>query len=126
MADPDRVPFPPADSTQVPRSWWSRCSRAQRVLVVGSVLALAAVISPGVRGALLGVIGLALGLMVLVSIFAAFVVGVLWRTVRRHPLADVAVGYLLGRRRARWVSVDCLPGWPSSRASDSLPPDPQS
>jgi hypothetical protein len=65
---------------------------------------LAAAVSSTVRDALAalmiaGVVLVGLGLMLV-----GLIVGVFGRVVRRHPLADFAAGYLLGRRHERRIS----------------------
>ena len=66
------------------------------------LVVLAAVVSPTVRGALMGLVVAVLGLVLLVALVAALLVGLLGRIVRRHPLADLTAGYLIGRRRSKF------------------------
>lgn len=86
-------------------AWWRRRSRSQRVLMFAGLVVLAAVVSPAVRGALVG-------LVLLFALVAALTVGLLGRIVRRHPLADLAAGYLIGRRHARRHVGQYGPGYP--------------
>lgn len=69
-------------------------------MVVG-LAGFAAIVSPGVRGILVGLVAVALGLVLLVGLMTVLVVGLVWRMVRRHPIADLAMGYLIGRHRGR-------------------------
>ena len=97
-------------------AWWRRRSRAQRVLMIAGLVVLAAVVSPTVRGTLVGLVVAVFGLVLLVALVAALTVGLLGRIVRRHPLADLAAGYLIGRRHARRRMEQYGPGYlpPSS------------
>jgi len=80
------------------------------------LVVLAAVVSPTVRGALVG-------LVLLVVLVAALTVGLLGRIVRRHPLADLAAGYLIGRRHARRYVGQYGPGYPPPTSSYQPPSD---
>ena len=75
-------------------TWWRRRNPAQRLLILAGLVVLAAVVSPTVRGALVG-------LVLLVALVAALTIVLLGRIVRRHPLADLAAGDPIGRRHAR-------------------------
>jgi hypothetical protein len=96
-------------------TWRRRRSRAQWVLMFAGLLVLAAVASPTVRSTLVG-------LVLLVALFAALTVGLLRRIVRRHPLVDLAVGYLIGRSHARRPIEHYGPGYPPPHASHPTPP----
>jgi hypothetical protein len=85
-------------------------------MFVGLVI-LAAVVSPTVRGALVG-------LVLLVVLVAALTLGLLGRIVRRHPLADLAAGYLIGRRHARRRMEQYGPGSPPPSSWYYPPPPP--
>ena len=97
-------------------AWWRRCYRAQRLLMLAGLVVLAAVMSPTVRGALVG-------LLLLVALAAALTVGLIGRIVRRHPLADLAAGYLIGRRRTRRIE-HYGPGYPPPSCYYYRPPVP--
>jgi len=115
----DELRDPLADLSHRTRAgiaWWRRRSRAQRVLMFAGLVILAAVVSPTVRGALVG-------LVLLVALVAALTVGLLGRMVRRHPLADLAVGYLIGRRHARRHAGQYGPGYPPPSSWYYPPPD---
>jgi uncharacterized transporter YbjL len=64
--------------------------------MLAGLVVLAAVVSPTVRGALVGLVVAVFGLVLLVALVAALTVGLLGRIVSRHPLADLAAGYLIG------------------------------
>lgn len=101
MIDREHVEAQVAGALRATWTWWNRRTRAQHRLMVGGLVGFAVMISPGVRGVLVGLVAAALGIMLLVALLAATLVGVLWRVVRRHPIADLAVGYLIGRHRER-------------------------
>jgi hypothetical protein len=109
-------------STRAGIAWWRRRSRAQRVLMFAGLVVLAGVVSPTVRGALVGLVVAAFGLVLLVALVSALTVGLLGRIVRRHPLADLAVGYLIGRRHARRYVGQYGPGYPPPSSKYSPPP----
>lgn len=96
-------------------TWWRRRNRAQWLLMLAALVVLAAVVSPTVRGALVG-------LVLLVALVAALTVGLLRRIVRRHPLADLAAGYLVGRRHARLRMEQYGPGYPPPSSYYYPPP----
>jgi hypothetical protein len=96
--------------TRAGLAWWRRRNRAQWLLMLAGLVVLAAVVSPTVRGALVG-------LVLLVALVAALTVGLLGRIVRRHPLADLAAGYLIGRRHARRHVGQSGPGYPPPSSS---------
>jgi hypothetical protein len=113
MIDREQVEAQAAGALRATWTWWSRRPRPQRWLMLGGLVGFAAIVSPGVRGVLVGLVAAALGIMLLVALLAATVVGLLWRVVRRHPLADLAVGYLIGRLRGRRRLEQYQPGRPS-------------
>jgi hypothetical protein len=98
-------------------TWWRRRNRAQWLLTLAGLVVLAAVLSPTVRGALVG-------LVLLVALVAALTVGLLGRIVRRHPVADLAAGYLIGRRHARRRIEHYGPGYPPPNSYYYPPPPP--
>jgi hypothetical protein len=98
---------------------WRRRNQAQRLLMLAGLVVLAAVVSPTVRGALVGFV-------LLVALVAALTVGLLGRIVRRHPLADLAAGFLIGRRHARRHVGQYGPGYPPPSSSNQPPSDPPS
>jgi hypothetical protein len=83
--------------------------------MLAGLVVLAAVVSPTVRGALVG-------LVLLVALVAALTVGLLGHMVDRHPLADLAVGHLIGRRHARRHVGQYGPGYPPSSWVPPTPP----
>jgi hypothetical protein len=116
LVDESRDPI--ADLSQRARAgvtWWHRRSRAEHAVVLTGLVVLAAVVSPAVRGALVG-------LVVLVALVAALTVSLFRRTLRRHPLADLAVGYLIGRHRARRRTEQYGPGYPQQTCYCHPPP----
>lgn len=108
------------------RTWWRRRNRAQRLLMLAGLVVLAAVVSPTVRGALLGLAVAALSFVLLVALVAALVIGLFGRIARRHPLIDLAGGYLIGRRHARRRAGQYGPDYtpPSSWYYPPPPPAP--
>ena len=71
------------------------------MLIFAGLVVLAELVSLTVRGALVGLVVAVFGLVLLVALVAALTLGLLGRIARRHPLADLAAGYLIGRRHAR-------------------------
>ena len=119
-----RGPLPDlSHRTRAGIAWWRRRSRAQRVLIFAGLLVLAAVVSPTVRGVLVGLVAAVLGLMLLVALLVGLVVGLLGRIVRRHPVADLAA-YLVGRRLSRRHLGHYGPGYPPPSSYYYPPPPP--
>jgi hypothetical protein len=85
-------------------NWWRRRNRVERVLILAGLVVLAAALSSTVRDALAALMMAGVILVVLGLTLVGLVVGVFGRVARRHPLADFAAGYLLGRRHERRIS----------------------
>jgi Flp pilus assembly protein TadB len=116
----DQFPDSLADASRRTGSgigWSRRRNRAQRVLVLVGLVVLAAMVSSTVRDALVGLAVAALGLVLLLGLVAALMARLVGRFFRRHPLADLAVGYLIGRRRERRYLGQYRRGYPPSRSS---------
>jgi hypothetical protein len=85
-------------------NWWRRRNRVERVLVLAGLVVLAAAVSSTVRDALAALMMAGVILVVLGLMLAGLVLGVFGRVARRHPLAEFAAGYLLGRHHERRIS----------------------
>jgi hypothetical protein len=85
-------------------NWWRWRNRVERVLILAGLVVVAAAVSSTVRDALAALLMAGVVLVGLALMLVGLVIGVFGRVVRRHPLADFAAGYLLGRRHERRMS----------------------
>jgi hypothetical protein len=104
MSDPRDPEAELLRRSRVGSAWWRRRSRVERVLILAGLAVLAAAVSSSIRDTLAALMMAGVVLVVLGLMLAGLVGGVFARVVRRHPLADFAAGYLLGRRHERRIS----------------------
>jgi hypothetical protein len=82
-------------------TWWRRRGWNERLLILAGIVLLTAAASSAVRDALVALVLAVTIIAVLGLVLAGAVVGGFRRIARRHPLADFAAGYLLGRHHGR-------------------------